>query len=116
MGDSGPPTDQMAPQRRLIVCWQKFPVSRIRGPAFASLIAPAHIPWTLTVLSRGVRGNYEERATHNCRMGCDRPLFKYFDTRQLFINTGTTIITFFDGLLDPEHSEPRDKYCRPEAG
>ncbi|MEO3406808.1 low affinity iron permease family protein [Mucilaginibacter sp. CAU 1740] len=33
------------------------------------------------------------------------PLAKYSDTWQLIINTGTTIITFSDGIPDPEIPE-----------
>jgi low affinity Fe/Cu permease len=35
------------------------------------------------------------------------PLFKYSDTWQLVINTGTTIITFLMVICDSEHAEQR---------
>ena len=35
------------------------------------------------------------------------PLFRFSDTWQLVINTGTTIVTFFDGLSHPEFSKSR---------
>src|SRR6478736_6091850 len=39
--------------------------------------------------------------------GLTGPLFGYSDTWQLVINTATTIVTFTDGVRDPEHPEPR---------
>src|ERR1700680_3936823 len=43
------------------------------------------------------------------------PYFNYSDTWQLFINTGTTIVTFLMVFPHPKHPEPRDKNCHPEA-
>jgi hypothetical protein len=37
------------------------------------------------------------------------PLFQYSDTTQLVINTGTTIVTFPDGVSDPEFPESRQR-------
>ena len=34
----------------------------------------------------------------HCRLGCDWPRYHYFDTRQLVINTATTIVTFLMAL------------------
>lgn len=35
------------------------------------------------------------------------PIFQFNDTWQLVINTGTTIVTFFDGISNSKCAEPR---------
>src|SRR5437660_1415867 len=37
--------------------------------------------------------------------GITGPFFGWSDTWQLVVNTGTTIVTFSDGLRDPEHAK-----------
>ena len=44
------------------------------------------------------------------------PLFGYSDTWQLVINTGTTIVTFSDGVLDSKFPEPRQRRDPGQAG
>jgi len=44
------------------------------------------------------------------------PSFHFSDTWQLVINTGTTIITFFDGLPHPKYAESRQPSYSPKAG
>ena len=44
------------------------------------------------------------------------PVFGYSDTWQLVINTGTTIVTFPDGVPGSKHPEPRLARSAPQAG